>query len=286
MDAFRFNVNANRFFGSVSGAGSVVTENDEARKSQITVTRHENEIISSYFDEIPVGSKASLQEEGKFAESRFRLYPTGEEIDLVLLHPKPERNELRIYMKAGVFKPEAGLIWFVFKNDNEIWIGALDEYSMSEILEGSEKTASQNTLLDFSDDEYQDVLRKTLIPETITQTITRIKRDPRIAQEALRNSGYTCEMLPRYDVFTSRSNGEPYLEAHHLIPIAIQPKFESSLDVIENICILNPYAHKMVHHATYSEIRAHIQKLAAPREGFLNSLKLNVDDVLRIYGGE
>lgn len=123
------------------------------------------------------------------------------------------------------------------------------------------------------------------MPESIEQTIRRIKRNPQIARDALKRSGYVCEMLPDYPKFISRSSQRPYLEAHHLIPIGIQPKFETSLDVQENICILNPYAHKMVHHATYSEMRDHIKKLAAPREGFLKSLELSVDDVLRIYGG-
>lgn len=285
MENFQFNDEMRRFFGASSGAGSVVTEKDEARKSQITITRFENEIISSYFDSIPRGSKTSLEEKGISAESPFRLYPTGESISLVLLHPKPDRPELRIYMKAGVFKPVAGLIWFVFIRDGEIWIGALDEHSIEEISVGKTKVASQDALIDFSDDEFQAVFHNEVVPETIEQTIRRIKRDPRIAQAALGNSGYVCEMLPDYPVFTSRGSARPYLEAHHLIPIGIQPKFETSLDVRENICILNPYAHKMVHYATYSEIRDHIKKLASPREEFLKSLELSVDDVLKIYGG-
>lgn len=285
MEPFEFNNEMKHFFRADVGAGSIVTEKDEARKSQITITRFENEIISSYFKEIPKGSKTSLEEQGISAEATFRLYPTGEKIDLVLLHPKPARTELRIYMKADVFKPSVGLIWFVFIRDGEIWIGALDEYSVAEITGGRAKFASQETLIDFSDDEFQSAFQNDVVPETIEQTIRRIKRNPRIAQEALRNSGYTCEMLPDYPIFTSRSNSQPYLEAHHLVPIAIQSKFETSLDVRENICILNPYAHKMVHHATYSEIREHIEKLAVPREHFLNSLELSVDDVLKIYGG-
>ena len=285
MEPFKFNDEMKRYFHADAGAGSIVTEKDEARKSQITITKFENEIISSYFREIPKGSKASLEEQKISAEASFRLYPTGETIELVLLHPKPKRTELRIYMKTGVFKPTAGLVWFVFLRDGEIWIGALDEYSFSEISKGKTKDANQDTLIDFSDDEFQSVFQNEIVPETIEQTIKRIKRNPKVAQYALRSSGYVCEMLPDYPVFISRSNERPYLEAHHLIPIGIQPKFESNLDVPENICILNPYAHKMVHHATFSEIKIHIERLAAPREEFLNSLNLNVDDVLRIYGG-
>lgn len=285
MEPFEFNDEMKRYFRADRGAGSIITEKDEARKSQITITRFEKEVISSYFRDIPKGSKTSLEEQGVSVEATFRLYPTGENITLVLLHPNPKKTELRIYMKAGVFKPSAGLIWFVFLRDGEIWIGALDEYSFSEISGGKTKTASQDTLIDFSDDEFQAAFQNEVVPESIEQTIRRIKRNPQIAQDALKRSGYVCEMLPDYPKFISRSSQHPYLEAHHLIPIGIQPKFESSLDVQENICILNPYAHKMVHHATYSEIRDHIKKLAAPREGFLKSLELSVDDVLRIYGG-
>lgn len=282
---FKFNEALKQFFGAEVGAGSVVTEKDEARKSQITITQYENEVIASVFKNIPRGSKTSLSERGISAEVSLRLYPTGELINLVLLHPKPDRTELRIYMKAGVFKPKAGLIWFVYVRNEEIWIGALDEYSMSEIIGGNTRPTSQQTLIDFSDDEFQSVLQEMKRPRTIEQTINRIKRDPRIARDALRKSGYVCEMLPDHPAFTSKSNDKPYLEAHHLIPISIQPKFEISLDQSENICILNPYAHKMVHHATYALIADHVKKLVAPREAFLKSLELSVDDVLKIYGG-
>jgi len=147
VEPFEFNDEMKRYFRADRGAGSIVTEKDEARKSQITITRFENEVISSYFKDIPKGSKTSLEEQGVSVEVTFRLYPTGENITLVLLHPKPKRTELRIYMKAGVFKPSAGLIWFVFLRDGEIWIGALDEYSFSEISGGKNKTASQDTLI-------------------------------------------------------------------------------------------------------------------------------------------
>ncbi len=284
MEPFKFNGEMRRFFRADAGAGSIVTEKDEARKSQITITKFENQIISSYFGSIPKGSKTSLEKQGVSAEAKFRLYPTGDSIDLVLLHPKPARTELRIYMKADVFKPIAGLVWFVFLREGDIWIGALDEYSIVEILSGKTKTANQETLIDFSDDEFQSAFQSDIVPETIEQTIRRIKRNPKIARDVLESSGYACEMFPSYPIFTSKSSSKPYLEAHHLIPIGLQPKFETSLDVRENICILNPYAHKMVHHARYSEIEEHVANLATPRKDFLNSLKLSVDDVLRIYG--
>lgn len=284
MEPFQFNDALKHFFKATSGAGSVITEKDEARKSQITITKYENEIISSHFPDIPKGSKTELIQKGMQVDAKFHLYPTGEEIELVLLHPKPARTELRIYMKAGVFKPAAGLIWFVFKRDDVIWIGALDEASMRKVMDGISQPTNQEALIDLSDDDFQSSFQNLEVPETIEQTISRIKRNPKIARDALKKSGYSCEILPEFPTFKSQSSGRPYLEAHHLIPISIQPKFEISLDVAVNICILNPYAHKMVHHAVYSDIENHIIKLAEPRKKFLRSLNLEVDDVLKIYG--
>lgn len=64
-----------------------------------------------------------------------------------------------------------------------------------------------------------------------------------------------------------------------------QRHFNKSLDVVANICILNPYAHRMLHHATYAEIAPYVKQLAERREGFLNAIGVDVDRVLRSYGG-
>ena len=78
MEPFSFTDDMKQFFHASGGAGSVVTEKDEATKSQITITKLENAIISQHFDDIPKGSKNSLIENGINPEVTFRRYPDGE----------------------------------------------------------------------------------------------------------------------------------------------------------------------------------------------------------------
>lgn len=283
MADYNFNQNMNNFFGSEAGAYSEVTER-EFFDSQITVTALEKPIFLEHLRDIPRGSVKELKARGVSCSYPFRLYPTGEIISLNVTHPKAKGNELRLYLQLALFKPDEGLTWFVFEKNNEIWIGALDHFSIISIRSGVTFDASQKALIDFSDVEYQDSLHQKDVPQTVEQTVKRIKRNPAVARKALEDSKYQCEIYPEFPIFTSKSSGLPYLEAHHLVPIGLQPMFDTSLDVAENICILNPYAHRMVHHATYSEIEGHIQALLVRREDFLNSLGIDVDRVLDIYG--
>lgn len=284
MDSGRFNQNLNQFFESRSGAYSVVTQR-EFYDSQITVTSFEKKLFLKYLKNIPRGSVISLTKQGVSSAFPFRLYPTGEAIYLNVNHPKENGNELRLYLQLALFKPDSGLIWFVFEKDDGLWIGALDELTIKLIANGSSIEASQKALVDFSDSEYQAAVQAPKPPEFVEQTIRRVKRDPSIALRAIERAGRTCEMLPNLRTFTSKATGETYVEAHHLVPIGLQPMFEQSLDVVDNICVLNPFSHRMVHHATFDEIEQHVAKMAKIRQRFLDEIGIGVNGVLSIYSG-
>ncbi|MCK9482314.1 MAG: HNH endonuclease, partial [Bacteroidia bacterium] len=53
--------------------------------------------------------------------------------------------------------------------------------------------------------------------------------------------------------FTSKSSGNSFVEAHHLIPMSEQTNYEKSLDVEANIVALCPNCHRKVHLATDEE---------------------------------
>ncbi|MCM1126554.1 MAG: hypothetical protein NC429_08775, partial [Lachnospiraceae bacterium] len=46
------------------------------------------------------------------------------------------------------------------------------------------------------------------------------ERNPKIAKLALKNSGYKCEIDPKHITFYRKSDGKPYVEPHHIIPMA------------------------------------------------------------------
>lgn len=282
MDDFRFEDDLNRFFGSVVGVGSKITEKDEANKRQLTVAKHERELLLKFHKNIPVGSLKAAEQRGEQTLFGFKKFPTGQVINLKVNFPKPGKNELRLYFNEEAFSPTAGDNWFFFEKEGEIWIGSLDDSELSAAKQGA-VIDLQNGFDHVSEDAYQDAANRQM-PELVSSFALRYRRDPKVATKALVGSGYSCEMMPEHRIFVSKVTKKPYLEAHHFVPMMEQRHFDSSLDVLDNICILNPFAHKMLHHATYEEIEPYLRELAKPRMDFLKTIGVSVDRVLRSYG--
>lgn len=282
MDDFIFDNQLNAFFRSKEGAGSKITQKDEALKRQLTVAKHERQILLRHHPNIPIGALSEAEKRGEQVLFRFNLYPSGRPIHLKINYPKRGKNELRLYFNDEVFSPQAWDNWFVFERDKEIWIGSLDDDELAQARNGT-PIDWQNGFDQISEEAYQEAANST-VPTLVSSSNTRYRRDQNVAIAAMRGSGMVCEMMPHHPTFISRTTGQPYLEAHHLMPMMEQRHFSVSLDVVENICILNPYAHRMLHHATYSEIEPYLKQLAQPREDFFKRIGISVDRVLRSYG--
>lgn len=117
----------NRFFNTSNGAFSKVTAR-EYDDSQVTATKDEYEIIIDSFGEenIHRGPKSADPERSKKV---FLLYPDMKPIELNLIFPKPNKNELRLYLSSRVgFKPMPGYYWFVYKDNQEkLVLGSFSE---------------------------------------------------------------------------------------------------------------------------------------------------------------
>jgi len=113
---------------AVKGSYSPVTDR-EIYDSQITATDSEAELLVEYFrrrgEGIYVGNVNSNKDA---ARKQFRLYPSGDLVNLNLVYPKPSKSELRLYLssRAG-FMPQKGDVWFLFesKAGGDLWIGTL-----------------------------------------------------------------------------------------------------------------------------------------------------------------
>ena len=79
-----------------------------------------------------------------------------------------------------------------------------------------------------------------------TRIVEEYKRDPKIRQEALEKSNYKCFFDNNHITFKT-SNGEVYMEGHHIIPVSRKESFTQDLDVIENILCLCPTCHRKIH---------------------------------------
>lgn len=282
MDDFLFDVSLQKFFGAANGAGSRITEKDEANKRQLTVAKPERELLARHHKNIPVGSLQAAESLGKQVYFDFLLFPTGRQISLKINFPKPGKNELRLYFSEGSFSPNANDFWFLFEKQGRIWIGTLDEVEL-EVARTGAVMDSQNGFDQAQEELYQQTIYAPPPEQTVTTTL-RYQRDPKVAHAALQASGYVCELKPELPTFSSKVTGKPYLEAHHLVPMMEQRHFTVSLDVLENICILNPYAHKMLHHASFSEAKPLVEKLGKARQEFLNRIGVTMDRVLLSYG--
>ena len=216
---------------AVKGSYSPVTDR-EIYDSQITATDAEARLLVEYFkgkgESIYSGNVSSNP---TAARKRFRLFPSGDHIELNLVYPKPNRTELRLYLssRAG-FMPKKGDVWFLYlsKLDGELWIGALPE---------SQWRAENETA------------RTTRVAE---QRKARTVRNPALAKQRMELSRYSCEYNEAHRLFIAKATGCRYVEVHHVIPMEFQDEFDlrhKKLDSLSNLYSLCPYCHSAVHRA-------------------------------------
>lgn len=73
------------------------------------------------------------------------------------------------------------------------------------------------------------------------------RRSSIIRDQALEFANFHCELHPDHQTFIAESTHHPYMEGHHLIPMAKQGEFTHSLDVYANIICLCPICHRRIH---------------------------------------
>lgn len=118
---------------------------------------------------------------------------------------------------------------------------------------------------------------------TVTSTISR---DSKISDAALKKAHYHCELNPYHETFIKRSNGLPYMEPHHLIPLEYQYLFEYSLDVEENIVSLCSNCHNEIHYG--EDYKRLVKELYEERKGLLqqSGLAISLEKLYQLYDKE
>ncbi|MFZ2162248.1 MAG: HNH endonuclease [Sideroxyarcus sp.] len=266
-----------RKFSSNDGAYSIVTDRENI-DSQITFTDYEAELVISHFgkNQLHIGNVKSNRQ---LSSKVFKLYPSGKEIKLNVIYPKPEKTELRLYISSSAgFKPKGGEVWFVFLKEGDIWIGAMSESNW--------RDESSELKRDDGDDVYQSIVNDTNTIRIATLKARDIyARDRKVALERMKLSGFACEYNPKHKLFTSRFTDQPYLEAHHLIPMGLQKDFKKSLDTVHNVFCLCPYCHRAVHQATEPFAKKILGTLADQRP-VLDNYSLSLNDLFGLYAVE
>ena len=274
----QFGANQKLKFNAKIGSYSIVTER-EYYDSQITATDSEAELLNNFFGmgKIHVGNVASNKDK---AGKIFRLYPSGEEIKLNLVFPKPNKAELRLYLSSrSGFKPVANSVWFMFENNGDLWIGSMTEPQW--------RDENIVVIYDETENAYQDsLLELDAIKINKLQARDVFSRDRNLALERIKIENYQCEYNSAHSLFNSRHTHRPYLEAHHLIPMALQKVIPNKLDTLVNIFSLCPYCHRAIHHADSELTRDLIVRLTHKRPEILATMNITPTDLFRFYSVE
>jgi len=262
-------------FGTCHGTYSRVTKREEY-DSQITLTDYEAELAIKHFGETilrgPVKSNKSK------AKKHFRLYGTSKSVSLNLVYPKPNRNELRLYIgKQAGYKPTEGEVWFLYLKDDDIFIGSMTEKEWRSQERMDKDDAFYQSII------YEDVkITKTKIAARDTWNRSRV-----LACRSLQFADYKCEFDSSHNLFVARSTMKHYVEAHHLVPMSLQQTFNMKLDTPCNIFSLCPMCHSKVHHAVDETVAEVINHLFNKRAKSLQKkLHIDAEDLLRFYNCE
>lgn len=275
------------FFGADKGAYSIVTPT-EADDGQVTLTGEEKKLALNYFGEAELseyrGNDEVLASKGLDARRAFRHFTTGQVVYPKLKYAKSKGTELRLYFNAEEFKVTEGEFWGIFTKKGEIWICNFSQ-KLFGALKNDELQFDDRHLLEAEIDDFQSEANSAA-PEQMESHSMQWKRDPKIAAGALKSKNYECEIHPEFPTFVSRATGNPFMEAHHLVPMKLQTVYKDAinLDTIENICVLNPLSHRMLHHGKFDDIVDSLNILVKTRLDFIRSLDLVSDDIFAMYG--
>ncbi len=91
------------------------------------------------------------------------------------------------------------------------------------------------------------------------KTFGKKSRNPKIAKKVKKHSKGICELCSKPAPFKDR-NGQPYLEAHHIIWMA-----RGGNDTKENLAALCPNCHRKMHILDLAEDRAYLKEKAKKR---------------------
>ena len=90
-------------------------------------------------------------------------------------------------------------------------------------------------------------------PSLIDNSHKIYQRDKKVAENALIHANCNCEINTEHPSFIRKTNGSKYSEPHHLVPMAMQDRFDVSLDVEENVVSLCSNCHNEIHYGKYAD---------------------------------
>jgi len=102
--------------------------------------------------------------------------------------------------------------------------------------------AVEKSLKDQSRNRQQRLQAYDGKPQKIQTISYGFNRSPDVVAEALLRAGGICERCSKPAPFSRKSDGSPYLEVHHKLPLS-----EGGPDTLQNVIALCPNCHREVH---------------------------------------
>lgn len=149
---------------------------------------------------------------------------------------------------------------------------------IEEYIDDLDQEKIQNETIIYDKFEIEKINNRE--PQIDEKNSKRFKTSRKIAKLSLKNSDFQCvygKITNHTHITFPSTNGENYVEAHHLIPMSAQKEFKKNLDRVENIFSLCPICHTAIHYSIYDFKFEIFQSL-------YHSRKIEIDKILKDSG--
>ncbi|MCH4983831.1 HNH endonuclease [Macrococcoides goetzii] len=137
--------------------------------------------------------------------------------------------------------------------------------------------SKQNTINNSKLFIENDIKSPEIRPEPITvNNVKRYRRNLLEVRKAKVSANYVCEYDNKHVTFENNYDNKPYIEAHHLIPMAAQGLFKYNIDFADNIICLCPNCHRRIHYGVKSDKIEMVQKFYKDRHEKIESFKVEI----------
>ncbi|HAS6343122.1 TPA: hypothetical protein I7243_07315 [Vibrio vulnificus] len=144
------------------------------------------------------------------------------------------------------YKNEKVNAWVNRANDSslDLLLNAVESYLSISLHELNEKFNDEvNRSLSINPSERRKRLESAdKYPKKIIVSTVFYKRNPDVVAEALIRAKGVCECCKEFAPFTRKKDNSPYLEVHHIVPLAVGGE-----DTLNNVIALCPNCHREKH---------------------------------------
>ena len=171
----------------------------------------------------------------------------------------------------------------IIKKYSECFECEIDELAAFLGDKGNEENINkilENALENVFDDSLDEIAYRKRLASIIDR--------PHINRDAIKEFyQHKCSLSNdrKCTTFKAKKDGKPYVEIHHLIPVAFANKFSKSIDVMSNYVLLCPNCHQFMHRGMDVDRLPLLKKLYDERKKALgkDGLQIPENEFLKLY---